>query len=1021
MSKKTLIVIGNGMVGHHFLEQFVASPAAQAYTVRVFGEEKQIAYDRVHLSEYFTGASHADLAMATADWYAEHEIDLHLHEPVTAIDRDRRAVQTTKGSYHYDELVLATGSYPFVPPIAGNDNPHCFVYRTLADLDAIRADAEQARIGVVVGGGLLGLEAANALKSLGLEAHVVEFAPRLMPVQLDADGGALLRQKIEDLGVRVHTEKATTAIVDGDDARLKMTFSDETELDTDLIVFSAGIRPQDTLARQCGLAIGERGGIVIDNRCTTSDPHIHAIGECALWNQKIFGLVAPGYTMARTLSAALNGDADAAFTGADMSTKLKLLGVDVGSIGDAHGQSPGARSIRFVDEQRGHYRRMVVSPDGKKLLGAILVGDNSRYDTLLQYALNGIDLPDTPEALILPESQGGAPVLGADALPETAAICSCHNVTKGEICGVIDDGCTDLAGIKAQTRASTGCGGCAALLKSVVDSELEKRGVAVSKDLCEHFPYSRQELFHLVKVNGIRTFRTLINQYGKGNLKSAYERMAASRSMYLERGRDSSRLTLPTLLPEAGNNAATRFVTPYQSVGARGVNNLASALLLSLLPPNAPFFRLVMDEAEERKIEGIDPKIRTEVEDSLSQVERSISKEIESSNMRVSLFEALKHLIVTGNSLLYLQEDGPVRVCRLDRFVVKRDPMGNAQCIILKETVAPMTLPENLRQLVAAQSDSSSNTVEMYTKQEVVNDKEVEITQEIAGVPVEETKQRYKKDSAPFLALRMIRVDGEDYGRGYVEQYYGDLSSLEGLTKAIVEGSAAAAKILFLVNPNGTTRARTLAESPNGAIREGSANDVSVLQTAKASDFSVAFSAIKQIEDRLSYAFLLTESTIRNADRVTAEEVRLVTQSIEKQLGGIYSVLSQDFQLPMLNRVMQQMSKKKKLPKLPRDIISPTIITGVEALGRGSDLNRLDLYLAGIGQTLGPQAIQEYINVSEYLSRRAASLGIDRKGLVRTEEELATMRQQAQMAQMAQAAGPQAIADAAAAQEPAPE
>ena len=510
-------------------------------------------------------------------------------------------------------------------------------------------------------------------------------------------------------------------------------------------------------------------------------------------------------------------------------------------------------------------------------------------------------------------------------------------------------------------------------------------------------------------------------QYGEGNLKSAYERMAASRSMYLERGRDSSRLTLPTLLPEAGNNAATRFVTPYQSVGARGVNNLASALLLSLLPPNAPFFRLVMDEAEERKIEGIDPKIRTEVEDSLSQVERSISKEIESSNMRVSLFEALKHLIVTGNSLLYLQEDGPVRVCRLDRFVVKRDPMGNAQCIILKETVAPMTLPENLRQLVAAQSDSSSNTVEMYTKQEVVNDKEVEITQEIAGVPVEETKQRYKKDSAPFLALRMIRVDGEDYGRGYVEQYYGDLSSLEGLTKAIVEGSAAAAKILFLVNPNGTTRARTLAESPNGAIREGSANDVSVLQTAKASDFSVAFSAIKQIEDRLSYAFLLTESTIRNADRVTAEEVRLVTQSIEKQLGGIYSVLSQDFQLPMLNRVMQQMSKKKKLPKLPRDIISPTIITGVEALGRGSDLNRLDLYLAGIGQTLGPQAIQEYINVSEYLSRRAASLGIDRKGLVRTEEELATMRQQAQMAQMAQAAGPQAIADAAAAQEPAPE
>jgi hypothetical protein len=313
--------------------------------------------------------------------------------------------------------------------------------------------------------------------------------------------------------------------------------------------------------------------------------------------------------------------------------------------------------------------------------------------------------------------------------------------------------------------------------------------------------------------------------------------------------------------------------------------------------------------------------------------------------------------------------------------------------------------------------DSSSEMVEMFTKQEAIDVDTVEVTQEVGGVPIPEVTQQYKKEEAPFLALRMIRVDGEDYGRGYVEQYYGDLSSLEGLTKSIVEGSAAAAKILFLVNPNGTTRARTLAESPNGAIREGSANDVSVLQTAKAADFSIAFSAIKQIEDRLSYAFLLTESTIRNADRVTAEEVRLVTQSIEKQLGGIYSVLSQDFQLPMLRRVMMQMSKTKKLPKLPTDMISPAIITGVEALGRGSDLNRLDLYLGGIAQMLGPQALQEYVNVPEYLSRRAASLGIDRKGLVRTEEELAQMRQQAMMAQMAQQAGPQILASAAESQQ----
>ncbi len=517
MSKKTLIVVGNGMVGHHFLEQLVASPAAADYDILVFGEEKQLAYDRVHLSEYFAGSTHADLAMGTADWYTEHGIQLLLNEPVTGLDRDQRTVTTPKGDYTYDELVLATGSYPFVPPIEGREHPHCFVYRTLEDLDAIRASAQAGKSGVVVGGGLLGLEAANALKSLGLQAHVVEFAPRLMPVQLDSDGGALLRHKIEELGVQVHTEKATTAIVSGEEARLRMNFSDDSHLETDLIVFSAGIRPQDALARSSGLEVGERGGIVVNDQCTTSDPHIHAIGECALWDQRIFGLVAPGYTMARTLASVLNGDQEAAFTGADMSTKLKLLGVDVGSIGDAHGQTPGARNIRFNDEQIGHYRRMVISEDGKKLLGAILVGDNSHYDTLLQYTLNGIALPDNPETLILPESQGGAPALGPDALPETASICSCHNVTKGDICGAIDAGCGDLGSVKAETKASTGCGGCTALLKNVVDSELEKRGVEVSKDLCEHFPYSRQELFHLVKVNGIRTFSTLIRQHGRGH------------------------------------------------------------------------------------------------------------------------------------------------------------------------------------------------------------------------------------------------------------------------------------------------------------------------------------------------------------------------------------------------------------------------------------------------------------------------------------------------------------------------
>ena len=515
MKKQHLIVIGNGMVGHHFLEQFTGSDAAANYHITVFGEERLCAYDRVHLSEYFDGSSHEDLAMASTEWYGEQGIELMLDEAVTRIDRERQQVITSQGAYPYDALVLATGSYPFVPPIDGNDQPHCLVYRTLDDLDAIRKSAEGVKRGVVVGGGLLGLEAANALKSLGLEAHVVEFAPRLMPVQLDDEGGQLLREKIEELGVRVHTEKATSEIIPGEQHRLRMNFTDEDHLETDLIVFSAGIRPQDALARDAGLEVGDRGGVVVDNQCTTSDPRVFAIGECALWNNQIFGLVAPGYTMAKTLAAHLNGDDEAAFTGADMSTKLKLLGVDVGSIGDAHAQSAGARTLRYLDESAGTYQKLVISEDRKYALGAILVGDNAKYDTLLQYMLNGIELPENPQSLILPDS-GDAPTLGADALPETATICSCHNVSKGDICCTIDSGATDLGTVKTETKAASGCGGCAGLLKNVVEFELESRGVEVNKDICEHFPYTRQELYHLVQVEKIRTFRELLDRHGTG-------------------------------------------------------------------------------------------------------------------------------------------------------------------------------------------------------------------------------------------------------------------------------------------------------------------------------------------------------------------------------------------------------------------------------------------------------------------------------------------------------------------------
>src|SRR5690554_2316566 len=397
-----LIIIGNGMVGHHLVEQLVERGATERYAITVFGEERHLAYDRVHLSEVFNGQDAESLALSTADYYAEHGITLRLDEAVTAIDRDASEVVTAEGRTPYDRVVLATGSFPFVPPIPGNDREGCLVYRTLDDLDAIRAAAENAATGVVVGGGLLGLEAANALRGLNLDTAVVEFAPRLMPMQVDTEGGELLREKIESLGVQVLTGRATQEIVDGERSRHRMVFQDEKVLETDLIVFSAGIRPRDELARDCGLELGERGGVVIDDNCLTSDPAILAVGEVALWNNSIFGLVAPGYQMAKAAAVTLL-EGNEPFKGADMSTKLKLMGVDVGSIGDAHGdRTPGARQFRFLDPLKQQYRKLVVSSDGKRLVGAMLVGDNSVYDTLLQYYANRIELPEDPATLILP-------------------------------------------------------------------------------------------------------------------------------------------------------------------------------------------------------------------------------------------------------------------------------------------------------------------------------------------------------------------------------------------------------------------------------------------------------------------------------------------------------------------------------------------------------------------------------------------------------------------------------------------
>ena len=506
------------MVGQKFLAQLAESDQAAAFDVTTFCEEPRPAYDRVYLSAYFSGKTAEDLSLVPPGFFEANNINLRLNDKAVNIDRAAKKVITANGeSLPYDKLVLATGSYPFVPPIPGKDRPECLVYRTIEDLEAIKATAAKSRVGVVVGGGLLGLEAAKALKDLGLETHVVEFAPRLMAVQVDEGGGKLLRSMIEEMGVKVHTGKNTQKIEDGTNTTLKMCFADGSELETDLILFSAGIRPRDELAKIAGIAMGERGGITVNNFCQTSDPDIFAIGECALWNGRIFGLVAPGYQMAQVAVDAITGKLESEFKGADMSTKLKLMGVDVASIGDAHGTTKGAQSYSFVDEVNKVYKKIVVSNDNKYLLGAVLVGEAENYGTLLQMMLNNIELPEFPDMLILPQRDGAAaPAMGVDKLPDSAQICSCNNVTKGQLCCSVQSGVTELGALKAATKAGTSCGGCTALVGQVMNAELAKLGIEVKKDLCEHFPYSRQELYHIVRVNGIRSFEELVAKFGKG-------------------------------------------------------------------------------------------------------------------------------------------------------------------------------------------------------------------------------------------------------------------------------------------------------------------------------------------------------------------------------------------------------------------------------------------------------------------------------------------------------------------------
>ncbi|RAN99698.1 Nitrite reductase (NADH) [Micromonospora noduli] len=502
MSGGELVVIGNGMVGQRFVDALHARDPEGTWRVTVLAEEGRPAYDRVRLSAYFDGVSESELNLHTP-----HDgVRLRLGEPATAVDRDRQVVTTAVGEYRYDALVLATGSYAFVPPVAGTELPGVFVYRTLDDLAAIRAYARGRRVGAVIGGGLLGLEAANALRLLGLSTDVVEFAPRLMPVQVDQAGGAMLRRYVDELGVRTHLGVATTAILPGPDGGVAaLELSDGTALDAELVVVAAGIRPRDQLARDAGLPLGPRGGVLVDATCRTADERIWAVGECAAVDGTCHGLVAPGYATAEVVADRLVGGA-ATFPGADTATKLKLLGVDVASFGDAHGTTEGCLDVTFTDPATRVYAKLVLSDDAHTLLGGVLVGDASAYPTLR--ASVGGPLPAAPLALLAPDG-GGA---DAGALPAAAQVCSCNAVTRGDVDAAIADGCADVPALKACTRAGTSCGSCVPMLKQLLDAA----GVAQSSALCEHFDVSRRELFEIVRVRGIRTFSRLVAEHGRG-------------------------------------------------------------------------------------------------------------------------------------------------------------------------------------------------------------------------------------------------------------------------------------------------------------------------------------------------------------------------------------------------------------------------------------------------------------------------------------------------------------------------
>ncbi len=516
---KQLVVVGGGMVARRLVDALRERDTDGRWAITLLCEEPRAPYDRVALTSYFSGRDPDDLSLGGAEIWDDPLVTIRRGVAATRVDREMREVTCSDGRVlPFDELVLATGSSAAVPPVPGTDLQGCFVYRTIDDVAALRQWVEALRErhdrplrGAVVGGGLLGLEAAGALQALEVASHVVEFAPRLMPIQVDDGGGEALRRLITGLGVDVRTGTATSRI-SGERGRVhRMHFADGPALPVDVVVLATGVRPRDELARACGLETGERGGVVVDDACRTSDPAISAIGEVACIEGRVWGIVAPGYAMAEVTADRLLGGA-ATFPGADTATKLKLLGVDVASFGDAFGTEPGSLDVVVSDPVAGVYKKLVLSDDARTLRGGILVGDASAYAGLRP--MLGRELPGDPVSYLLPEGAGAAP---SAELPDDATVCSCNNVSAGTVRGAVTEhACTDLPAVKACTRAGTSCGSCLPLVKRLMTAELERSGVEVSDALCEHIDLSRAQLFDVVRVGQLRSFTEVIERHGRG-------------------------------------------------------------------------------------------------------------------------------------------------------------------------------------------------------------------------------------------------------------------------------------------------------------------------------------------------------------------------------------------------------------------------------------------------------------------------------------------------------------------------